>query len=108
MEMIAIQTPDLEINHVSIKKGIRVYRALNSQLRQKMLDLIHKKGRITVTELFMELDLEQPVASNHLAILREAGFVSSKRMGKNVFYTINYSRVEFLQLKTKDLLNECQ
>ena len=105
MKATANETPELEINPHIINNGIRIYRAINSKLRLQMLDLIHKKGRITVTELFMQLDIEQPVASNHLAILRKAGFVTGKRSGKNVFYSVNYSRLEFLGLKSGDLLN---
>ena len=104
MKTIANEIPELEINPHIINSGIRIYRAINSKLRMQMLDLIHKKGHITVTELFMELNIEQPVASNHLAILRKAGFVTSKRSGKNVFYSVNYPRLEFLGIKSRDLL----
>jgi DNA-binding transcriptional ArsR family regulator len=38
--------------------------------------------------------LEQSVASQHLAILRKAGFVITERDGKFIYYTVNYKRVE--------------
>lgn len=104
MQTTAMIAPDLEMESSSFKNGLRVYSAVNSKLRQKMLHLIHNKGRLTVTELFTELNIEQPVASNHLSILRNAGLVFAKRIGKNVFYSINYSRLEFLHLKSDDLL----
>jgi len=96
---------ELDVETIAIKKGLSVFSAVNSRIRQQMLGLIHKKSQVTVTELFTELSLEQPVASNHLAILRNAGLVAGKRVGKNVFYSINYHRVEFLHLKSLQLLD---
>jgi DNA-binding transcriptional ArsR family regulator len=37
------------------------------------------------------------VASQHLAILRKAGIVSTKREGKFIYYTINTQRVEAIE-----------
>lgn len=105
MNLNGNDSTELDIETISIKTGLNVFSAVNSRLRQQMLSFIHKKGQVTVTELFTELNLEQPVTSNHLAILRNAGLVTSKRMGKNVFYSINYPRVEFLHLKSKQLLD---
>ncbi|MBP6372262.1 MAG: helix-turn-helix transcriptional regulator, partial [Ferruginibacter sp.] len=49
---------------------------------------------ITVTEIYIKMRLEQSVASQHLAILRKAGFVNTERDGKFIYYTVNYKRVE--------------
>ena len=50
--------------------------------------------KITVTEIYIKMRLEQSVASQHLAILRKAGFVNTERDGKFIYYTVNYKRVE--------------
>ena len=42
----------------------------------------------------LTLRIEQSVASQHLAILRKAGIVSTMREGKFIFYAINSSRIE--------------
>jgi DNA-binding transcriptional ArsR family regulator len=102
--MDATQSSDLDIEIVAIQQGLKIFSGINSQLRREMLDLIHKNGKMTVTQLFTELNLDQPIASNHLAILRNAGIVTSKRIGKNVFYSINYLRLEFLHFKSNQLL----
>jgi DNA-binding transcriptional ArsR family regulator len=54
--------------------------------------MIDEKGRTTVTELYVSLRLEQSVASQHLSILRKAGFVNTTRDGKFVYYTVNSTR----------------
>ena len=48
---------------------------------------------MTVTEIYVKLRLEQSVASQHLAILRRAGIVSTARDGKFIFYSLNYARL---------------
>jgi DNA-binding transcriptional ArsR family regulator len=96
---------ELQLDPAPIINCINVYRAVNSKLRQDMLTLIHKKGRVTVTELFTELKIEQPVASNHLAILRSRDLVINSRVGKNVFYSVNYKKLEMLESGSIQLLN---
>jgi len=103
--MDATQSSELHLETIAIKQGLKIFSGINSPLRREMLALIHKNGKMTVTQLFTELDLDQPIASNHLAILRNAGIVSSKRIGKNVFYSINYPRLQFLHSKADQLLD---
>ncbi|MDB5252698.1 MAG: helix-turn-helix transcriptional regulator, partial [Flaviaesturariibacter sp.] len=70
---------ELKIDVLTLKKAALVLRAVNHKLRQQILKLIHQKGKITVTEIYVKLRLEQSVASQHLAILRKAGFVTTIR-----------------------------
>ena len=66
------------------------------KLRQQILKLIDEQGKITVTEIYVKLRLEQSVASQHLAILRKAGFVNTDRDGKFIYYSVNTNRLEEL------------
>ena len=83
----------MNIDLVNTRKAALVLRAVNHKLRQQMLTLLSEKPRMTVTELYVELRLEQSVASQHLAILRRAGFVKTERDGKFIYYTINNERL---------------
>lgn len=85
--------PLQEADYLRIKKAALVLRALNHKLRQQIIKTIHERKRITVTELYVKLRLEQSVASQHLAILRKAEIVSTVREGKFIFYTINEDRI---------------
>lgn len=93
-----------DIDYYSVKKASIVLRALNHKLRQQIIKTISESEKLTVTELYVKLRLEQSVASQHLAILRKAGIVSTKREGKFIFYTINFSRIEAINEFVKQLL----
>src|ERR1043165_5271069 len=70
---------NLKVDFQNIKKVSLILRSVNHKLRQKILMLIDDHQKITVTEIYVKLRLEQPVASQHLAILRKAGFVVTER-----------------------------
>lgn len=93
-----------DIDYHNIKKASLVLRALNHKLRQQVIKTIYENKRLTVTELYVKLRLEQSVASQHLAILRKAGIVSTQREGKFIFYTINFSRIEAINEFVKSLI----
>lgn len=92
------------IDYHNIKKAALVLRALNHKLRQQVIKTIYENKRLTVTQLYVKLRLEQSVASQHLAILRKAGIVSTERDGKFIFYTINFSRITAINEFVKDLV----
>src|SRR5882724_7088484 len=112
MNEYAIQTAPLMENFSSVnvdlynlKKAAMVLRAINHKLRQQILKLIDENGKMTVTEIYVKLRLEQSVASQHLAILRKAGFVKTERDGKFIYYSINTSRLQEVNGFIDDLLN---
>ena len=84
----------VKMNLHNVKKAALVLRAINHKLRQQILKQIDEQGKITVTELYVKLRLEQSVASQHLAILRKAGFVKTEREGKFIYYSVNTSRLQ--------------
>ncbi len=100
-----VSQKELQIDVLLIKKAMLVLRAFNHQLRQQILRLISEKKELAVTDIYTRLGMEQPVASQHLAILRRARFVSSKRKGKKVMYSVNYDRLAEVQELLKKLLH---
>lgn len=95
----------LKVDLLNVKKAALILRAVNHKLRQQILKLIDESGKITVTEIYVKLRLEQSVASQHLAILRKAGFVKTERDGKFIFYAVNTNRLEELNQFVDELLN---
>lgn len=73
---------------INCRKAALSYRAINHKLRQQILTFLKDQPR-TVTEVLVHLRLEQSVASQHLATLRQAKLVSTRKDGKFVFYSIN-------------------
>ena len=84
----------VRIDFLSVKKAAMILRAINHKLRQQIIKLINDQQKITVTEIYIKLRLEQSVASQHLAILRRAGIVKTERDGKFIYYTLNYEKIQ--------------
>lgn len=95
----------VKIDYLNVKKASLVLRALNHKLRQQMVKMLDEKDRMTVTDIYIQLRLEQSVASQHLAILRRAGIVRTERDGKFIFYHVNYSRLDQINGMVDELLN---
>ncbi len=83
----------VKVDFLNLKKAAMILRALNHKLRQQIIRLLDEHKKLTVTELYVQLRLEQSVASQHLAILRRAGIVKTERDGKFIFYTISNERI---------------
>lgn len=47
-----------------------------------------RSGEKTVSEIVEAIDISQPAASHHLAVLRDGGLVSARRDGPNVYYRL--------------------
>ncbi len=95
----------IQINYFNIKKAALVLRSLNHKLRQQIIKIIDESSKMTVTEIYVKLRLEQSVASQHLSILRKAGIVKTEREGKFIYYTINKDRVDGVEKFVSELLN---
>jgi ArsR family transcriptional regulator, virulence genes transcriptional regulator len=92
MQTQTMQMP-VKIDYLNVKKAALVLRALNHKLRQQMIKMLEENNKMTVTDLYIQLRLEQSVASQHLAILRRAGIVKTERDGKYIYYRVNEDRV---------------
>ena len=105
LNSVAENGAPLKVELLNVKKAALILRAVNHKLRQQILKLIDEHGKITVTELYMKLRLEQSVASQHLAVLRKAGFVKTTRDGKFIYYSVNSDRLTELNKFVDELLN---
>lgn len=65
----------------------RFFRALAHPARIRILEILVRGGR-TVQELQEALALEQPIVSQHLAVLRNQGIVTAQKEGLSVRYTL--------------------
>src|SRR4051812_34637613 len=97
------QEDEVKIDFLQVKKSSLILRALNHKLRQQILKLLEEQRKLTVTEIYVQLRLEQSVASQHLAILRRAGIVKTERDGKFIYYSVNSSRVAHIMKCVDDL-----
>ena len=62
-------------------------KAMGNEQRLLILCLL-VDGELSVGELHTEIELSQSALSQHLAVLREAGFVDTRREAQTVFYSL--------------------
>lgn len=84
---------DITLDYLVLRKAVLTLRAINHKLRKQIINLLEDNERLTVTEIYVKLRLEQSVASQHLAILRRAGVVKTTRDGKFIYYSLNKKRI---------------
>jgi DNA-binding transcriptional ArsR family regulator len=84
---------EIQLDYAELRKAVLVLRAINHKLRQRIIDLLEENEKMTVTDIYIKLRLEQSVASQHLAILRRAGVVATERQGKFIFYSLDKDRL---------------
>ncbi len=81
------------LDYGSVKSAALTLRAVNHKLRKQIVKLLDEHNKLPVTEIYQKLRLEQSVASQHLAILRNAGIVKTEKEGKFIYYSLNYDRL---------------
>lgn len=79
----------------------QTFAALSDPNRQKILECL-KKSELPVSEIAKHLNITLATLSHHLDILRRANLVSSRRDGRQIFYSLNLSVTEeILEAVTK-------
>lgn len=91
------------IDNATLKKAVMTLRAINHPLRKQIMSMLEEAPKLTVTEIFVKLRLEQSVASQHLAILRKAGVLDTERDGKFIYYKLNETRIKEISAIITDL-----
>ena len=65
----------------------RVFEALSSQVRRKMLAYL-SHADLTAGEIAARFEISKPAVSQHLSILENAGLVTSEKKGQFVHYSL--------------------
>lgn len=71
----------------------KYFKAFGDPSRLKILSLLASQ-EMNVGEVVEEMGLSQPTVSRHLGILKEAGVVTDRREGQQVFYALNKEAVQ--------------
>ena len=77
------------------KRRVNVmFRAFSDPTRLRVLNLLGA-GELCVCDLVRVIDVPQPKVSRHLAYLRKAGLVTSRRDGPWMHYALSPTKSEF-------------
>lgn len=88
----------LEINIAKLEMAASKLRAISHPMRIAIIDLLADGNRLSVTEIYEALGIEQATASHHLNILKNKNVLLSKREGKKIYYHLrNMTLTEILE-----------
>lgn len=79
--------PQPAVSQFDVRPVSRLFKALSDETRLRIVALL-SHGELCVCHLESALELSQPAASRHLAVLRNAGVVDTRRDGAWVFYRL--------------------
>lgn len=96
----------VKLDHAVLRRSVLVLRAINHDLRQQIIKLLDDNKKMTVTEIYVKLRLEQSVASQHLALLRRAGVFVTERDGKFIYYSVDKERIAEISRLLADLVSK--
>lgn len=66
----------------------RLFVALGDEQRQRLLLAFEPGERLNITQLVSTSKLSRTAVNHHLKVLREAGALSSEKVGKEVYFRI--------------------
>lgn len=88
-----------------------LFKALDDPTRRKILEML-KSGNLNAGQIASAFDMKKPSISKHLDILKNAGFVSARKKGQFVYYSLNtaalnkvFEYINFLMTTNKDTDN---
>jgi ArsR family transcriptional regulator len=61
-----------------------IFKALGHPKRVKIVELLERHGKMCVCEIVAHSQIEQPLVSKHLNILKNAGIIDTEKQGLNV------------------------
>ena len=82
-----------------------VMKALSDPTRREILNML-KSGAMAATDIAGCFDMSGAAVSKHLAILREAELVRTRREGKYIYYELTASVLEEVMLWIENLREE--
>jgi len=78
---------------MNIEQLAHLHKALSVPVRLRILELIGERP-LCVNAITRCLEISQPAVSQHLAVLKRAGLVSSTKRGYTVHYKLDLERLE--------------
>lgn len=71
-----------------------VFRALGDPTRLTIMRMLAKNGEMCVCKIVDELNMGQSAVSHHMAKLKQAGLLHSRRDGQWIHYSLNIDAIK--------------
>ena len=86
-------------------KMAKIFRALSDPKRVKIVDML-SCGEMCACVLLKCFEITQPTLAHDMKVLSEAGIVTSRREGKNTFYSIDWNALKKMNIRIQDMLQQ--
>lgn len=96
-------TTATSVQVAQLEKSAFILKTIAHPIRLGIIELLHENEKLSVGQICQRLGAEQSLISHHLSNMKIIGLLSSKREGKNVFYSLQEPRL----LKILDCLRDC-
>ena len=88
----------VNLNPNDLERAAGILKAMAHPVRISILGALEGGKRLTVTEIYNILKIEQSTASHHRGIMREKGVLDSRREGKNIYYSLRDEKLRDMLL----------
>ena len=88
----------MRLKNFSLNYGTQIFKSFSEESRVRIIYLLFHKNELCITDLESILDFTQTKTSRHIAYLKNAGLVSSRKLDQWVLYS--------LKEEVKDMLGQ--
>ncbi len=85
----------------------RMLDAVGDPNRLEIIFLLGSQGRLNVGEIASRFRISRPSISHHLKVLKDAGVVRGEKVGQEVYYRLDRSRVVAGLRELADAIESC-
>ncbi|MCK9422163.1 MAG: metalloregulator ArsR/SmtB family transcription factor [Bacteroidales bacterium] len=86
---------------------LELLRALADKTRQEIIMVFATSKEICVNDIAKNFTLSRPTISHHLNLMKRAKVLSSRKEGKEIYYSINKSYIKNLITSVLDKIDMC-
>jgi ArsR family transcriptional regulator, arsenate/arsenite/antimonite-responsive transcriptional repressor len=80
------------------------FKAIGDGTRFRILKILSEYKKLCVNAIAEKLNISQPVASQHLKILKHSDLVNAEKMGNHIHYSIKMESIDYLQKELNELI----
>lgn len=77
------------VNPEKLERASDILKTIAHPVRLEIVDLLRENQKLSVTDIYEKLGLQQAVASHHLTLLKDKTVLKSEKNGKNIFYSLD-------------------
>lgn len=97
---------DQQFMETGVAKAADLLRLMGNEQRLLVLCLLIQHGEMTVGAVHQHVDLSQSALSQHLARMRDQGFITFRREAQTLYYRISNPDVERIVATLKSIFCE--